>query len=95
MPVTSPQIFNDSKKGAYVKKASAGKEKEQNMHTWGAAFPTCRGDYFEEELSRVVEQSKLVLCGDYFGKAPARVETAVLSGRDAAEKLAKQMERGS
>jgi len=65
------------------------------MHTWGAAFPTCRGDYFEEELSRVVEQSKLVLCGDYFGKAPARVETAVLSGRDAAEKLAKQMERGS
>ena len=61
------------------------------IHTWGAAFPTCRGDYFEKELSLMAGQ--LVLCGDYFGKEPARVETAVLSGRDAAEKLAKQMEQ--
>ena len=58
------------------------------IHTWGAAFPIAH-PFFENDLSMVVPSANLVLCGDYFSRNVGRVETAVLSGRDAAEKIAK------
>jgi predicted NAD/FAD-dependent oxidoreductase len=60
------------------------------VHQWGAAFPE-RHPYFEDKLSLLVPESNLAVCGDYFSQQPGRIETAVLSGRDSAEKLAETL----
>ncbi len=62
------------------------------VHRWGAAFPGRHTFFAGPLLSRVVPEVGLAVCGDFLGDAPARVETALLSGFDAAEQLAARLQ---
>ena len=58
------------------------------VHSWSAAFPIKNeSSMLKDHLSLHIPSSNLILCGDYFGKDVGRVETAILSGRDAAETI--------
>jgi hypothetical protein len=65
----------------------------KSLHRWGAAFPE-PGAYFTDtgtgQLSYVMDSMGLAVCGDFLGPSPTagKVEAAVMSGRDAADKLA-------
>ena len=65
----------------------------KSLHRWGAAFPE-PVSYFTDEntgdLSYVMPSMGLAVCGDFLGPGgtPGKVQAAVMSGRDAADKFA-------
>ena len=75
----------------------------KQAHRWGAAFPTKQvsdSEHFEslslnyrkqDTMKYATAGAPLLFCGDYSGKLVARVEGAVMSGLDAANRALNEL----